>query len=276
MVVKAIAAVVKYPRPRLTDVVQERREGESKAGIGGQQLEHEHRVVPQIALGLHRLPLKHPFHRQQIGEDGSDQARIESQLHGLRPALVHEHFSQFLGNSLLGDGDDLAGHRLDCGQGGWFDLKLKPRRQADRTQHAELVLAESSLGLADGTEEVILQVRMAPDVVDQRVGERIKKHPIDREIAAGGVELGRAEYDRFGPPAVDIGTVAPERRDLDLDSRAARMPHTHDAERDPHGDRAERQDRHDLLGSGVGRDVVIRGRLTQDEVAHAAARPERR
>ena len=220
VVVKAIAAVVKHPRPRLTDVVQERREGESKAGIGGQQLEHEHRVVPQITLGLHRLPLKHPFHRQQIGEDGGDQARFESQLHRLRPALVHEHFSQFLGNSLLGDGDDLAGHRLDRGQRGGFDLKLKSRRQADRPQHAQLVLAESSLGVADGAEDVILQVRMAPDVVDQRVGERIKKHPIDREIAAGRVELGRAEYDRFGPPAVDISTVAPEGRNLDLGSRA--------------------------------------------------------
>ena len=35
------------------------REGERKAGIGGQKLEHEHRiVVPQITLGLHRLPLE--------------------------------------------------------------------------------------------------------------------------------------------------------------------------------------------------------------------------
>ena len=115
-----------------------------------------------------------------------------------------------------------------------------------------------------------------PDVVDHLVRERVQEHPVDREIAAGGVELGRAEDDRLGPPAVDVGAIAAKSRDLDFDARLRDGgPNPHDAERDPDGDRAERQDRHDLFGGRRGGDVVVRGRFAQDQVADAAARPER-
>ena len=45
--------------------------------------------------------------------------------------------------------------------------KLEPRRQPDGAEHAELVLAEPRQRVADGAEHAILQVRVAPDVVDQ-------------------------------------------------------------------------------------------------------------
>ena len=159
--------MVEHPGRGLADVVQERGEGEREAGIGGQELEHQHRVVPEVPLGLHRLALEQPLHRHQGGQDGGDEARVEGQVHGLGPALVHEHSPQLLGDPLGGDGDDLAGHRLEGRQGRRLDLKLEPRRQPDRAEHAELVLAEPGRGVADGAEEVILQVRLAPDVVDQ-------------------------------------------------------------------------------------------------------------
>ena len=97
----------------------------------------------------------------------------------------------------------------------------KPRGQPDGAQAAKLVFAKPGDRVADGAQDVLLQVGLAADVVDQLAGERVHEHAVDREVAPGGVELGRAEDDRLGPAAVDVGAVAAEGRDLDLDTAPA-------------------------------------------------------
>ncbi len=101
--------------------------------------------------------------------------------------------------------------------------KLEPRRQPDGSEHAKLVLAQPRQRIADGAQHAILEIRVAPDVVDQLVGERIEEHAVDREIAAGGIELGGAEDDRLGTASVEISTVATKRRHLDLNASVSRL-----------------------------------------------------
>ncbi len=188
---------------------------------------------------------------------------------------VDEHPPQLLRDPLGRNGDDLAGHRADRNGGGRFDLEPEPRRQADGPKQPQLVLAESRRGIADGTQDAPLQVLAAPDVVDQPVRQGIQEHAVDREVAPRRIELGRAEHDRLGPTAVNVGPIAAKRGDLDLHAGVTRVPDAHDAERDADGNRPVGQDLHDLLGSRRGRHVVVGRRLAQDQVADAAAGPER-
>ena len=62
VMMEGVAAAVQHSGRGLAGVVQERGEGEREAGIGGQELEDQHRMVPEIALGLHRFALEQPLH----------------------------------------------------------------------------------------------------------------------------------------------------------------------------------------------------------------------
>ena len=184
--------------------------------------------------GCAGLPWNKPFHRHERREDRGDQAGLERQVHGTHAAGMDEHPPQLLGDPLGGDALDLAGHGPQRGVGCRLDLEPEPRRQADGPQAAQLVFAQPRRRVADGAQDVVLQVGLAADVVDHLVGQRVQEHAVDREVAAGGVELGRAEDDRFGPAAVDIGAITAKGRDLDFDAAARAMVvmNANDAERD--------------------------------------------
>ena len=210
--------------------MQECGEGQGEAGIGREKIENEHRVVPEVSLGLRRLALEQPFHWQERRQDGGDQTCLEGQVHGVRAAGMHEHSPQLLGDPLGGDALDLPGHGPQGRAGGRLDLELKPRRQTDGAQAAQLVFAQPCRRVADGSQDVVLQVGLAPDEVDHFTGDWVHEHAVDREVAASGVELGRAEDDRLRAPAVDVGAVAAKSRDLDFDALAMLVAHAHDAE----------------------------------------------
>ena len=74
------------------------------------------------------------------------------------------------------------------------------------------------------------EVGLAAHEVDHFPRERVHEHSVDREVAASGVELGRAEDDRSGATAVHVSPVAAKSRDLDFDARVTRMPDPDNAE----------------------------------------------
>ncbi len=130
---------------------------------------------------------------------------------------------------------DLVGHRLDRRTRPGLDRHPEPSGEPDSPEEPELVLAEPGFGVADRPQDPGVEVGPAADVVEHLAAQRVEEHPVDREIASLGVEPGVAEPNRLGPPAVDIGPVAPERRDLDL-GRGPLAEHTDHAEADPHRD----------------------------------------
>ena len=104
---------------------------------------------------------------------------------------------------------------------------------------------------------------MTADKIEQLARKRVKKHAVDREVAALSVELRRAEYHRLGPAAVNISAITAERGDLDLDPIVPRIEDPHDAERDTHRHRPIWQNRNDLLGSRIRRDIIVGWQLTE-------------
>ena len=173
--------------------------------------------------GCTGLPWNSPFIAHQRGQDGRDQAGLEGQVHGLGPARMHEHPPQLLGDPLGGDAGDLPGHRRRAARvaGSIWSWNRAASRMARRQR--SLSSRNRAAGSPMARRMRFFEVGLAPDVVDHFAGERVHEHAVDREVAASGVELGRAEDDRFGAPAVDIGAVAAEGRDLDFDALAPRM-----------------------------------------------------
>ena len=50
---------------------------------------------------------------------------------------------------------------LDRFEGGWIDFEIESRREADGSQHAQIVFGETALGIANGTDDSSLQVGLA-------------------------------------------------------------------------------------------------------------------
>ena len=244
VVVEGVAAPVQHPGGRLADVVQERGEGQREAGIRRQEIEHQHRVVPEVALGLHRLALEQPLHRHQRGQDRRrrgpvSRARFMAWTRLACTSIRRSSWAIRSAETLMTC--PAMARRAARVAGSIWSWNRAASRMARRQR--SLSSRSRAAGSPMARRMLVLQVRLAPDVVDHFAGERVHEHSVDREVAAGGVELGRAEDDRFGPPAVDIGAVAAESRDLDLDAGATVVAHPHDAERDPDRDRAVGQAR---------------------------------
>ena len=117
VVMKGRASLVRYPGRRFAGVVQQCGEGQRKAGPRRQEIEHEHRVIPEVAFGLDGLALKQPPHGDERGQDGGGEARFKGQVHGAAAAFVHERPPQLLGDPLGRDSHDLCRHRSQCRQG---------------------------------------------------------------------------------------------------------------------------------------------------------------
>ena len=80
--------------------------------------------------------------------------------------------------------------------------------------------------------------------------------------------------DRLGPSAVEVGPVAPERGDLDL-ARRRPGPRTRTTPKLTPDRHRPPEQAHDLLGRGVGGDVVVARLVAEEQVADAPAGPER-
>ena len=128
--------------------------------------------------------------------------------------------------------DQLAGLLLNGGERLLVDREIEPGGKANGAEHPQLVFGDAGQRIANGADDAALQIRLAADVVDHLLGERVEEQAVDREVAALGVVLGVGERHRVGMPAVAVGGVAAERGDVDLPG-PFRSEHGDDAERRP-------------------------------------------
>ena len=112
------------------------------------------------------------------------------------------------------------------------------------------------------------KIAQTADQIDQAVGDRIVKHPVDSEVASDSVFLDSAKAHRRGPASVGVFGVGAERRDLD---RLVVIQHNADhAELRADRHRAVEHFLHDLR-TRVSRDVVVLGLDAKDSIAHTSA-----
>ena len=124
-------------------------------------------------------------------------------------------------------------------------------------EHAELVFGKSLQRIADRPHDARLQVPPSTDVVDQFVRERVVEHPVDGEVAAKRIFPSGAERYGVRSPAIAVRGVTTKRGHFNLPFLLASQDGDHakrraDNQRPPLAETAP-----DVVGRGVGRDVVV-------------------
>jgi hypothetical protein len=127
----------------------------------------------------------------------------------------------------------------------------------------------TQLRIADRPDAAGLEIHQAVDVVDDPSPRDVVEEPVDREIPPKRVLLAGAEHvvARHQGVVPLLGRRRPERGDLD-DARAEAHVDETEAAAD---DAAVAEKPLDLARAGVGGDVEVLGRLSDEQVAHAAA-----
>ncbi len=111
------------------------------------------------------------------------------------------------------------------------------------------------------------QIRLAADVVDHAIFQRIKKQAVHREISAFGVFFGGGEVNFAGMSPIEITAIAAKGRHFD---DTAPLPDQYHSKRRPHGLRTREQFSHARRRRIRGH-VKILGRDPQQHVADASA-----
>jgi hypothetical protein len=188
---------------------------------------------------------------------------------------VFEDETEFLADTLAGDGLEVGSVAEDGGTGGGIKSEVETGREADGTEHAEMVLAEARFGIANGAEGFGLDVGLAADEVVELagaiIGQGVEKEAIAGEVAALGVLLGGGEVDGVRVAAVGVGAISAEGGDFDLEACAVVFV---DEEDDAEGGAnllAAGEEVENLVRCGGGGDVVVFGGAAHELVADAAA-----
>jgi len=200
-------------------------------------------------------------------------AQLLQALHRIAGEQQLEHLvEQARGGHVFQQG----GHVADWMARRGVDAEPQLRRQAHRAQHAHRVFAVARARVADHAQGLLPDVGDAVVVVDDRLGARVVVQRIDGEVAPGGV-FGLAAVDVVAQHAavlVGLGRIGvlsgAERGDLD---RFRPAHHVHDLEAATDDARAAEQRTH-FFRSGAGGDVVVLGRMADQQVAHCAADDE--
>src|SRR5205807_9140409 len=95
-----------------------------------------------------------------------------------------------------------------------MEVEAQFGREPDGPGHAQAILGEPGLWIADRSDPPRGEVVASADVVDDLAGLGIVEEAVDREIAAGNVLLRRCEPDRSGVAPVDVWPFRPKRRHL--------------------------------------------------------------
>jgi len=184
-----------------------------------------------------------------------------------------EHLvEQARGRHVLEQHRHLADRRA-CGR---VDRQPEFGAQAHRTQHAHGVLAVTCPRVADHAQRLLADVGHTVVVVDDVFGGRIVVQRIDGEVAPRRI-LGLRAIDVVAQhPSVFVGLgvdVLSGAKRGHLDG-VAPVHHMHDLEAPADDARAAEQRTH-LLGRRAGGDVVVLGRMTDQQIAHRPADDER-
>jgi hypothetical protein len=224
-------------------------------------------VVPQVLAG--NLVLGNAALALQLGRDPLEQTRVGEQPKPDRRPFRREQLRQLGLDALAGQVAHEVRVRLDAGQRGGLDGEAERRRQPDGSDHPQRVLLEAGLRVADRAQ------RSRGDVVPSAVrvhegrlasGAGAPGNGVGGEVPTGQVDLDHVtELHAMRPPEVGVVVVRAERGDL------VQLPGVTDDHR------AERvlvdrvgEDRDDLLGPSIGRQVPVERVAAQEDVAQRA------
>ena len=154
-----------------------------------------------------------------LRQDLFQQAGAVQQFEGAACAAFGEHPRELVADALAADLVNLTGKGVDRGSGPLFDREIEAGGKAHGAQHAELVLFEALLRIADGADDMRAEIGAAAYKVKHRGLEItgffpdlwIEQQAIDRKIAPDDIFL-RAfrEAYRFGAATVGVGSIIAE------------------------------------------------------------------
>src|SRR5271154_655912 len=188
----------------------------------------------------------------------------------------HENLEQFSGNTLRTDDSEQTSVALDCIQCHRLDLKVQLSREADGAEHAQRILSEAHVGVADAANGALSDVLVPVDVIDDSVFVEhavvvLQQQSIHREVTTHHVfSGGLAVSNRLRATTGSVHAVSAVGRNLNL-----HVIHddNHDAELRADWNGVP-EDRTPLFRQSVGRDVNVLGVATEDSVAHVSADEE--
>lgn len=218
-----------------------------------------------------RVRIGQPGGDSQFGPQMGQQAADLEHFEGLGGVWVGPQQAEFLSYAFGADVDDPGGQLLDGVECIGIELEAEPDGEPDGSEHAEVIFLEPGGGLADGSDDLALEVIESTDVVEDLILEGVVEESVDGEIAALGVLSGRAELDGVGVSAVGVGFIAAEGGDFDVTGRFGSQDGDN-AEGGPDGQSAAvTEDLSDLFGGSAGSDVIIVGAASEELIADAPA-----
>ena len=206
----------------------------------------------------------------QVGRQDRERAGLDEELERA-PCRTAAHQAVDLleqpGRSALAD---LAAPAQEGLPGRGLEPEVEARGELHGAQHADRVLLEPHLGVADRAHQLRVEIGEATDVVDDLLALDVIEQAVDREVAAAGV-LGLVAEDVVAADQkivlVLLARVGAEGRGLD-DLRAEE----HVGEAKPTADDPRVAERRlDLVGRCARRNVPVLGRATDEEIANATA-----
>ena len=104
----------------------------------------------------------------------------------------HKQLKQLVPDSFGADASNLWSQRLNPAHGFRLDLEAELGRQTYRAQQTQVIFGKTLHRRTDGADQFRFQVRFPANPVVQLFADRIVKEPVDREVAAASILLGRA------------------------------------------------------------------------------------
>ena len=150
-------------RRRFADVVQQRAPRQRGRRAGGELLQQQHGVDPDVAFGVELGRLGDAAQPHHFRQDACQQAELVEQLEAAGRAAFGEDPRQLVAHALGRDLVDVGGFAADA-----FDLEMEVQAggEADGAQQAQLVFGVAKLGVADGADHAAAQVVAAVDIIE--------------------------------------------------------------------------------------------------------------
>src|ERR1700731_3550450 len=122
---------------RLADVVKQYTPGKRGRGPGGETLEHEEGVDPDVAFGMELRRLRHAFQGGDFGEQFGEEAEFVEEFEAAAGGAFGEELGQLFADAFGGNDLNFVCVFADGGEGCGFDGIAEARGEADGAEHAE-------------------------------------------------------------------------------------------------------------------------------------------
>src|SRR4051812_28837899 len=260
-------------RWRLANVVQQHSPRERLGRPLFQSIEQHQRMHPYVTFRVILRRLFDALERAHLRQYFLQQSTLIQEFETTARMSFGEHLVEFVANALPTDHVDFAGKLANCRHCAWVDVIAEARSEPYGTQHAQLVFAKSLVRLADGADDLALQIGSPPDVIDDFVRYGVKQQTIYGEVATLHIFLrGVGVPDGIGMTPIGVSNVAAIGRDFNMNRLLVRLLH-HDEDHPKlrtNGNRFGEKGHH-VFGTSAGCDVIVLRRNANQEIAYASS-----